>query len=242
MYKKEQIKQYHTKMYTMKRILLTVFLMPLLFANLLVSAQESVIENINYTQLEEFIEMAKANYPKNKVMALNEAKAKRLAPMEALTYLDMFNVAYYYRPSDRVSINPENPYSVNGFQFSVGTSIGRLVSTPSRIKQAKIEYEIAKLDREDYEKILVSEVKSRYYQYIYQSKELKLKTQDAQDAKGIADDIALRFERGEVEIDIYNASKRAHNDANSDKMETEVNYLVAKDRLEEIIGKKLTNL
>jgi outer membrane protein TolC len=243
MYKKQQIqKQYHTKIYTMKRILRTVFLMPLLFASLMVSAQESVIEDINYTQLEQFIEMSKVNYPKNKVMALNEEKAKRLAPMEALTYLDMFNVAYYYRPNDRISINPENPYSVNGFQFSVSTSIGRLVSTPSRVKQAKIEYEIAKLDREDYEKLLISEVKSRYYQYIYQLKELKLKTQDAQDAKGIADDIALRFERGEVEIDIYNVSKRAYNDASSDKMETEVNYLVAKDRLEEIIGKKLAEL
>src|SRR5690606_38614569 len=123
---------------------------PLLFTSLLVSAQESVIEDINYTQLEQFIEMAKENYPKSKIMVLNEMKAKRLAPMEALTYLDMFTVAYYYRPSERASINPENPYSVNGFQFSVSTSIGRLVSTPSRIKQAKTDYEIAKLDREDY--------------------------------------------------------------------------------------------
>src|SRR5690606_34908629 len=170
----KKTKLYQLKSNTMKRILLTVFLLPLLFTSVSVSAQESVIEDINYTQLEQFIEMAKANYPKNKIMALNEKKAKRLASMEALTYLDMINVSYYYRPKDRTSINPENPYSVNGFQLSVGTSIGRLVTTPSRIKQAKIDYEISKLDSEDYEKLLVSEVKSRYYNYILQLKELKL--------------------------------------------------------------------
>lgn len=226
----------------MKRILLTVILISLLFSSLPVLAQESVIEDINYTQLEQFIEMAKDNYPRNKIAALNEAKAKRLPSMEALTYLDMFNVAYYYRPNERPSINPENPYSVNGFQFGVSTSIGRLVTTPFRIKQAKIDYEIAKLDREDYEALLVSEVKSRYYEYILQLKELKLKTQAAQDAKSIADDIALRFERGEIELGLYDSSKGAFNSAKSNKMQTEVNYLVAKDQLEEIIGKKLTEL
>lgn len=235
-------KLYNIKTYTMKRILFTVFLMPLLSANLLVSAQESVIEDINYTQLEQFIEMAKVNYPKNKIMALNEKKAKRLASIEALAYLDMFNASYYYRPNDRVSINPENPYSVNGFQFSISTSLGNLVRTPARIKQAKIDYEIAKLDREDYENILVSEVKSRYYEYILQLKELKLKSQTVQDAKSIADDIALRFERGEIELGLYDSSKSAFNNAKSTRMQTEVSYLLAKDQLEEIIGKKLTEL
>src|SRR5690606_32550937 len=111
-----------------------------------------------------------------------------------------------------------------------------------RIKQAKIDYEISKLDSEDYEKLLVSEVKSRYYNYILQLKELKLKTQAAQDAKSIADDIAIHFERGEIELGKYDSSKGAFNNAKSERMQTEVNYLTAKDQLEEIIGKKLTEL
>lgn len=226
----------------MKRILLTVFLMPLLFTSLLVSAQESVIEDINYTQLEQFIEMAKENYPRKKILTLNEKKAKRLAPMEALTYLDMFNGSYYYRPKGRNTINPTNPYVFNGFQFGISASLGTLVTTPYRIKQAKIDYEIAKLESEDYENLLISEVKTRYYEYVLQLKELKLSTQEVQDFKGIADDIALRFERGEVELDAYNTSKSAFSNAKSSKYQIEVAYLRAKDQLEEIIGKKLTEL
>lgn len=226
----------------MKKKLLTALLIPFLFTSILVSAQESVIEDINYTQLEQFIELAKANYPRNKIMALNERKAKGAAPMEALSYLDMFSASYYYRPEDRTSINPENPYSVNGFQFSVSTSLGTLITTPYRIKQAKIDYEIAKLERADYEKILVSEVKSRYYQYVFNLKELKLKTKNAQDSKGMADNIAIRFERGEIELDAYNASITSFNDATSSRMQAEVAYLLAKDRLEEIIGKNINEL
>ena len=90
----------------MKKNLLTTFLIPLLFINSLVSAQESVIEDINYTQLEQFIELAKANYPKAKILDLMEKKAKDLAPIEAIGYLDMFNASYYYRPGDRKAINP----------------------------------------------------------------------------------------------------------------------------------------
>jgi outer membrane protein TolC len=226
----------------MKKNILITFLIPFLFISGLVSAQESVIEDINYVQLEQFIEMAKANYPKNKIMALNLKRAKSLVPMETLTYLDMFSASYYYRPEDRRSIDIENPYSVNGFQFSISASLGSLIAAPYRIKQAKIEYEITKLQSEDYNKILVSEVKNRYYEYILQLKELKLRTQEVQDSKGIADDIALRFERGEIELGAYNASKSMYNSTKSTKMQTEVAYLRAKDQLEEIIGKKLTEL
>lgn len=230
------------KQYPLRKTLLTIFLMPLMFTSLMVSAQESVIEDINYTQLEQFIELAKINYPKAKILDLMEKKAKDLAPIETIGYLDMFNASYYYRPNERKAINPDNPYSVNGFQFGIYMSLGTLIERPYRIKHAKIDYEIAKLENDDYERILITEVKSRYYQYVFQLKELKLKTQNAQDAKGISDNVAVRFERGEVELDMYNTSKTVFNEASSSKMQAEVAYLVAKDQLEQMIGKKLNEL
>lgn len=226
----------------MKKYLLIVFLISVLFSSIQVLAQESVIEDVNYTQLETFIELAKTNYPKNKILQLHEQQAKNLAPLEMLTYLNMVSASYYYRPRDKRTIDIENPYSVNGFQVSVNASLGSLISTPYRVKQAKIEYEIAKLESADYEKILVNEVKSRYYEYILQLKQLKLSTQTAQDAKAIADDIAVRFQRGEVELALYNESKTAVNGAKAAKMQTEVDYLRARDQLEEIIGKKLSDV
>ena len=231
-----------TKPYNMKTILLTIFLIPLMLTSILVSAQESIIEDINYTQLERFIEMAKESYPRSKIMELNVKKARYLAPMEGLSYLDMFNASYYYRPNDKKAINPDNPYIFNGMQYGISLSLGSFLEKPFRIKQAKMEYEIMKLESIDFEKTLTLEVKQRYYAYILQIKELKLRTQAAQDFKGIADDIALRFERGEIELDGYNSSKVALNGANSSKIQAEVAYLLAKDQLEEIIGKKLTDI
>ena len=55
----------------MRNILLSVFFVSALFT-MKASAQETIIDEINYTQLEEFIALAKANYPKNKIVALNE--------------------------------------------------------------------------------------------------------------------------------------------------------------------------
>jgi outer membrane protein TolC len=230
------------KSYIMKKSRLTVFLIPFLFTSLLVSAQESVIEEINYVQLEQFIAMAKESYPRNKILTLNTGKKKNAITVETLSYLDVFNASYYYRPNDKKAINPDNPYIFNGIQYGISINLGSFITKPFRVKEAKIDYEIAKLESIDYENSLVQEVKNRYYAYVLLLKELKLKTQTAQDYKGIADDTALRFERGEVELGEYNSSKVALNGANSSKIQTEVAYLTAKDQLEEIIGKKLTEI
>lgn len=221
-------------------LLITAFILTSVLS-IQVSAQETIIDDINYTQLEEYIALAKANYPRSKIMALAERKAKGLAPIEAVSILDVVNVSYYYRPESKSAINPENPYVFNGVQFGIGMSLGALAEKPLKIKQAKLDYEIAKLETLDYEKILSLEVKNRYYLYILQLKELKLRTQAAQDAQVLSDDISLRFERGQVELDSYSTAKSALNDALSTKIQTEVAYLFSKDQLEEIIGKKLSN-
>lgn len=222
----------------MRYILLSVFFVSALFT-MKASAQETIIDEINYTQLEEFIALAKANYPKNKIVALNEKLAKGNIRTETLGFLDMFSASYYYRPNDKAAINPDNPYIFNGIQYGIGTSLGALVERPFRIKEAKLRHQIAIEVSLDYEKTLTQEVKNRYYTYILQLKELKLKTQAVQDAKGIADDVATRFQRGEIELEAYNSSKSNYNSAISTKIQTEVAYLTARDELESVIGQKV---
>lgn len=231
-----------TKLNIMKLNRLIILITPFFFSSLLVSAQESVIEDISYVQLEQFIAMAKESYPKNKIMSLNTGKKKNAITTETLSYLDLFSASYYYRPNDKKAINPDNPYVFNGIQYGISVNLGSFLTKPFRVKEAKIDYEIAQLESIDYENSLIQEVKNRYYAYVMLLKELKLKTQTAQDYKGIADDAALRFERGEVELVEYNSSKVALNSANSSKIQTEVAYLTARDQLEEIIGKKLTEI
>ncbi|MNL49312.1 Outer membrane efflux protein [compost metagenome] len=86
------------------------------------------------------------------------------------------------------------------------------------------------------------EVKTRYYDYILQISQLKINTQTAQDNKGVAENLRTRFERGEITIDAYNQSRIAVSASSAAKIQVEVEYLKAKDALEEIIGEKLAEI
>jgi len=224
----------------MKRaILLLILISAFIVPN--VKAQETVMDEINYDQLEKFIQMAKDYYPQRKILSEEESQAKSSLTMSNLSYLDLFNANYYYRPEERQALNVENPYVTNGFQFGININLGRYLQKPFEVKNAKSELEIAKLERQMYDKELEKEVKNRYYNYILQLKELKLKTVAAQDANSTAQDVTNRFERGEITLEEYNTAKAALSDVDSTKIQTEISYLRAKDDLEEIIGTKLVD-
>lgn len=215
-----------------------VFLILFCICSLKLSAQESILNEINYNTLEKYIDAAKNN-PRREILALNVDKAKADIPIVTLTYLDMFNAAYYYRPNDRTTLDINNPYSVNGFQLGVATSLGTLLQKPFQIKKAKIDHKIAQLEAKDYDRTLANEVKRRYYDYVQQLNELKISSQVMLDNKNVADNLKYKFEKGEITLDVYNQSRAAQSAAGRAKIQSEVSYLKAKDSLEEIIGKKL---
>lgn len=225
----------------MKKIALITFILIGIF-NSKLSAQSSIIEDINYNLLEKYIQSAKENYPRKKIFEANEEKAKTGVPIANMSYFDILNASYIYRPNDQAALNPLNPYTVNGFQFGVNVNIGALLQKPFMVKKAKAEYKVAKLENDEYDLILANEVKRRYYEYLQQQAALKVKTQASQDNRSVAENLKYKFAKGEVTIDIFNQSRINAASADSDKLLTEVAYFRAKDALEEIIGKKLTEI
>ena len=201
--------------------------------------QQSIVSQINYNQLEKYIQSAKDNYPRRQIMALNTEVAAADVPAAKVSLLDIFNASYIYRPNGAVAINAGNPFLVNGFQFGVNMSLGSFLQKPYQIKQAKSEHKIAQLEQQEYDVILANEVKNRYYEYILQLNELKLKTQSAQDNKTVSDDMRYKFEKGEITLQAYNSSRISASGADSSRIQAEIEFLKAKDALEDIIGKKL---
>ena len=201
--------------------------------------QQSIVSQINYNQLEKYIQSAKDNYPRRQIMALNTEVAAADVPAAKASLLDIFNASYIYRPNGAVAINAGNPFLVNGFQFGVNMSLGSFLQKPYQIKQAKSEHKIAQLEQQEYDVILANEVKNRYYEYILQLNELKLKTQSAQDNKTVSDDMRYKFEKGEITLQAYNSSRISASGADSSRIQAEIEFLKAKDALEDIIGKKL---
>lgn len=188
------------------------------------------------------IQMAKDYHPQRKILELNEEKARSIVGTQAVNFLDMVNVSYFYRPEERAALGMENPYIVNGFQFGVNLNLGAFLQKPSQIKQARIDYKISQFERQAYESELENQVKLRYYTYIQAFNELRIKAQALQDSKTFSDDLQLRFERGEIMLSEYAEAKAAVSDASSAKLEVEVSYLTAKDALEQLIGAKIDDV
>ncbi|MET4082098.1 outer membrane protein TolC [Pedobacter sp. UYP30] len=205
-------------------------------------AQESIIPEVKYDDLEKYIALAKQNEPKRKILAEQASSIKTAIPMASLSYLDLFNGSYIYRPQGKVAIDPVNPYSVNGFQLGINLNLGAFLQKPFAVKKAKADYKVAQLQQQDYDAILTTEVKARYYDYIQSLAQLKIATQAAQDNKGVAESQRYKFEKGEVTLDTYNQSRTLLTESSTSKITAEVNFLKAKDQLEELIGVKLTDV
>lgn len=230
---------------------LSIFIITLF--TLKASAQESIIGDINYGTLEKYIAAAKDYFPKRKILSTQEQISKIGITTATLSYLDIFSANYFYRPNgEAASATSTTPIAGqagstnvvigNGITYGITLNLGQFLTKPFAVKRAKIEYKVAKLQSDDFLITLVGDVKRRYYAYIQSLKELKIRTQTVQDNISVAATARRKFEKGEIQIDTFNASRIILADANTQQIQAEVNYLTAKDNLEEIIGQKLTDI
>ncbi|MDN3585408.1 TolC family protein [Pedobacter aquatilis] len=222
-------------MKTLKKITLAF----LIFFSINAAAQETIIPEIKYADLEKYIELAKQNYPRRKMAEERRIGAQTGVTIASLSYLDLFNASYFYRPQDRVVLDPLNPY---GIQFGINLNLGNFLTKPFTVKKAKSDYRIALLEQKEYDIQLGMEVKRRYYDYIQTISLLKINTQMASDNKGVAETLRSKFEKGEITLDAYNQSRIIQFSSYQAKITSETTYLKAKDSLEEIIGVKLSDV
>jgi len=215
----------------MKRIAL-LFAFLFVITNLAVNAQESFIGSINYPLLQKYVDLAKQNYPKRKMYKASELSAKAKVGVARATYLDAFTASYYYRPNNSSIIDTSNPFIVNGIQLGIYFNMGILFRTPAYVRQAREEYNEKIYQAKEYDILLESEVRQKYYEYLQQTFELKVKAQAYNDNKASSDGLKYKFEKGEVSLDDYTKAKTLTSYANSERLLAEVNLLKAKDTLE----------
>lgn len=205
-------------------------------------AQESIIGEIDYPYLDKLIQLAQENNFRKKIFEATEISSRAAVTAAKASYLDMFNAAYYYRPNRRPSVNIDNPYLVNGFQFGVSLNLSTLIRTPGLVKQAKQQREISELERKEYEVTLENEVKSRYYNYVMLNNQLEINTQAVQDNQLMFSQLQAQFESSEIDLETYNSAKAALAGSKSVLIQTEVQFLMAKDAMEEIVGVELEKI
>ena len=203
------------------------------------NAQDDIMSQINTPLLQKYVDLAKEYYPKRKMYKASELSARAKIGVAKAGYLESLNVSYFYRPDNAAIVDASNPYSINGFQFGVYFNLGLFFRTPSLVKQAREEYNSAGFLTKEYDILLETEVKQRYYEYLQGLIDLKVKNQAYIDNKTASDGLRFKFEKGEVSLDVYTKAKALTSGASSEKLTSELNMLRAKSSLEALIGKKL---
>ncbi|MGE6220054.1 TolC family protein [Nubsella zeaxanthinifaciens] len=210
--------------------------------NLQLMAQDNITSQINTPLLQKYIDLAKEYYPKRKMYKASELSAKAKIGAAKAGYLESLNASYFYRPDNASIIDATNPYSINGFQFGVYFNLGLFFRTPSLVKQAREEYNAASYQTKEYDILLTSEVRQRYFEYLQWLNDLKVKNQAFIDNKTASDALRYKFEKGEVSLDVYSKAKSLTSISSSEKLQSELNMLRAKDNLEALIGQRLEDV
>ena len=208
------------------------------------SLPESIIPNISEAYIEKLVTSAKAHYPKVKTFEDRVNIAHYNVQKAKLDWFNILNFNYIYAPntsSGTVATTTGLSYS-NGAQFGVGASIGTILQKPGLVKVAKEEYDIAKMNQEEYFLNIATIVKQRYYLYVQQLSTLNWKTKTVESADQVAKESKYKFEKGEITFDAYNTTYSAYSTSVQAKMDAEIAYLIAKSNLEEIIGVKLEEI
>jgi outer membrane protein TolC len=228
----------------------TFFLVILCVTSFSLFAQESIMDDVDDKMLDKYIALAKQNFPAKKAADARLERAQIAVNTSKLTWFDLFNVGYYYQPqrskqsgeNGGVGINNQGQIITQGFLAGVTVNLGNLFSKPSLVKTAKADYVIAKAERDQYDATLVNEVKSRYYNYLLARRTLEIRSLASQNYKGIMSDVKAKYERSEIAIDVYTQSRNAATEADALALAAEVEFLKAKNLLEDIIGKKLQDV
>jgi len=183
------------------------------------------------------IEIAWENYPKNKVFQhlLNFAEEKKY--QEAWSWLNTFNVTWQYNPMYE---KPDEVFSViPRFGLGLVVNVGHIFLTPSRVLQAKEEVKIAEANLHTQKNYIKAEVTRRYFNYIENLELLKVHSQSMEDSDLVMKLVKNRFKEGEVNIEDYTRALSLYNSSRENIAKTKGKVMNAKYSLEETLGVKL---
>jgi outer membrane protein TolC len=200
-------------------------------------AQETIINDIDYPFLQKLIANAKTYYPQLKIRQAQVDFSKLAYKSSKLSWFDNITTAYIYNPQNTINYANQNIFI--GYQFAVSLNLGTLMKTPYAIKSAKQTYNISVLEQQAATSSLETQVTRLYYTYLQQLAILRLRTKTALDIENLLAQSKRQFEKGNETVENYTKAATTYADVSQAKIDTEVNLLIAKGALEEIIGKKL---
>ncbi|WP_373514954.1 TolC family protein [Persicitalea sp.] len=197
-------------------------------------------DEISYPLLERLLTTARANYPTLKTYDARIGIAEKGVKQTRLSYFDIFSFSYLFSPfGGQAAINPNQ---LNGYQFGFFANIGSLLQKPTQVRQARDQLRVVELERDAYLLNLDAEVRQRYFQYVKAKASYRIIAKSVLDAQSLVEDAKYRFERGEIPFETYSRTLSERSIRQQGKVAMEGDILIAKSRLEELLGKRLEDI
>jgi outer membrane protein TolC len=203
-------------------------------------AQESLMQEVSNEFLGKLIDTAKKYYPIVKVNQHKIAMASINMKKSQLGWFDFFSITLNYSPSGGAS--SLNQPTLSGFSIGMFINIASLLQKPLLIKTSKEEYEIAKLNKEEYDITFAQDVRVRYYKYVQFSILIRVQSKISLESESIVKEARYKYEKGEANFETFTKALIYESDMKKDLIEAEANYLIAKSGLESFVGKKLAEI
>ena len=188
---------------------------------------------------EALVEIALENYPTQEALLFEVEQEEENIKLARWSWLNDLDASFNLNEGN---INPEVTSSNLFFprynlRFTI--SPGTFISTPSKVKIAKLQKQIAQKNVLEQGLSIRKEVLSRYFTYLYSIQLLKIHSQAYQDVYSSFRLATEAFTQGEISLDEYNEALMAKNSAQQIRTEAERSMVLSELELEEVLGMSL---
>jgi outer membrane protein TolC len=196
---------------------------------------------------EKLVHVAWRNYPVNQTHDHRIMIAHKNTQLARWSWTN--NLRMFYNLNDRTWNNMIGDGNGGGggmgipmYGLGLSVNLGDFISVPARIRMAKEQEEIAKLDMGTQKLTMRSEVLRRYNAYKLAFELMQTRTQAFEDANANFVLMSSKFRSGEITLEQYNGISSHYNSALEGKMASQTEHLNTKLLLEELLGVPLESI
>lgn len=188
------------------------------------------------------VQLAWQNYSTNRVFEIEVDAAGDAVKAAKLGWAEMFSLQFNINPRTINTLGefaPPNDESNNFFPWynvGIGVNPGTLISSRADRKAAEYEEQIAVQNLNTQKLAIRAEVLSRYHIYSHTLKTLQAVSENYETVNSTFILVREKFNNGESDFEEFNTAQSARTEALKGKLSLEMEYAIAKARLEELIG------
>ena len=225
----------------MKKILFFILFISNISASQKLDTNKIILSNpLIVDTLETLIKIAWDNYPENKNYLNEIAISQEDLHQKKWAWMNTLKFTIQYNPN--TATDSTGLFSAPKFGIGLSVNVFDIFKVPSEINQSSERLKIAHNNIIAQKMLIRSEVTKLYSLYKINIEKLKITTQGLDDATSNIILMKYKYESGEITLPEYNKALESYNDAKTNIISSETEFIAAKANLEQILGIKFENI